>query len=452
MKPTVETPEIVEQTLDNGIEVVAAQTGDVPFATMTVLVPGGAKSDERAKAGVANFAASLADKGAGGMSAQEIAARLESLGASVGATAGTDGTFFSLTAPVANMEAAGEILAAMIRSADYPAAEFERERKRAIDGLQVSLKDPGELAQMVARPVLYGDAPYGSQPGGTAESLAAITREDLLDHRRAWWHPAQTKVIVSGGIAPEDAVALADTLLGHWTSAAPAPPSIPNPAGEPSPVRTVVIDLPEAGQAAVYAGIRAPSRSGEDYIALELANAVLGGGSSGRLFEEVRTKRSISYGAYSGFPARADDAYLVASSQTQNATADEVVQVFLDEFDRLGSEALATDLIEARRHFLAGGYGRSLETSSGFNNIVAELLMYGLEPSEAARYAAQLEGVTPEAASAAAAKYVSADKAMIVVVGNADEFLNDLRAIRPDIEVIPADQLDLSRRDLGVGR
>ena len=451
MKPTVEAPEIMERTLANGIEVVAAQTGEVPFATMTVLVPGGAKSDERAKAGVANFAATLADKGAGGMSAQEIASKLESLGANVSATAGVDGTFFSLTAPVANMNAAGEVLATMIRSADYPADEFERERKRAIDGLQISLEDPGDLARMVARPVMYGDAPYGSQPGGTPDSLAAITREDLIEHSKAWWHPAQTKVIVSGGIAPQDAIALADTLLGDWTAAAPEPPQIDGPAGEASPVRTVVIDLPQAGQAAVYAGLRAPSRNGEDYIALELANAVLGGGSSGRLFEEVRTKRSISYGAYSGLPARADDAYLVASAQTQNSTADEVVQVFLEEFDRLGAEPFAADLIDARRLYLSGGYGRSLETSSGFNGIVAELLMYGLEPGEAARYAAKLEGVTPEAASAAAAKYITADQATIVVVGNASEFLDDLKAIRPDVEVVSADQLDLSRGDLGVG-
>ena len=451
MKPVVEAPTIVERTLANGIEVVAAQTGEVPFATMTVLVPGGSRSDERAKAGVANLAAELADKGAAGMGAQDIAARLESLGASVGATAGTDGSFFSLTAPAANMQAAGEVLAAMIRGADYPADEFERERTRAIDGLAVSLKDPGDLARMVAQPVFYGDAPYGTISGGTQASLAAITREDLLDHRRTWWHPAQTKVIVSGGIAPDAAVALADSLFGDWTSGAPVPTAIDNGAGDPQPVRTVVIDMPDAGQAAVYAGMRAPARSGEDYIALELANSVLGGGSSGRLFEEVRTKRSISYGAYSGLPARADDAYLIASSQTQNATADEVVQVFLDEFDRLGSEAFAADLIDKRRLYLSGNYGRSLETSSGFNGIVAELLMYGLEPSEAANYAANLQGVTPAAASAAAAKYISADRATVVVVGNAAEFLDDLRAIRPDVEVVKAADLDLSRGDLGVG-
>ena len=447
-RPTVTPPAIVERRLGNGIEVVAAQTGDVPIATMTVLVPGGAKSDPRARAGLANMAAALADKGVEGMNAQDIAKKLESLGANVGATAGTDGTFFSLTAPVANMPAAGEVLAAMIRTADYPAEEFERERKRAIDGLTASMKDPGELASMAARPVFYGDAAYGSQPGGTLESLAALTREDLLAHRQHYWHPAETRIIVSGGIAPDRAQALAASLFGDWQVSAPPPEPIADPAGEPGQVRTVVIDMPDAGQAAVYAGMRVPGRSSADFFPLELANAILGGGSSGRLFEEVRTKRSISYGAYSGLPERADDAYLIASSQTQNSTADEVAQVFLDEFDRLGSEAFETDLVDKRRTYLSGGYARTLESSSGFNAVVAGLMQQGLAPAEAARYADRLAAVSPEAASAAAGKYVAADKATLVIVGNAAEFLDDLKAIRGDVEVISAEELDLSRADL----
>ena len=226
-----------------------------------------------------------------------------------------------------------------------------------------------------------------------------------------------------------------------------APPAdIAQPTGAGEPVRTVVIDMPDAGQAAVYAGLRAPSRTDGDYYALEIANAILGGGSSGRLFEEVRTKRSISYGAGSGLITDR----LVASSQTQNATADEVVQVFLDEFDRLGSEAVADDLLNRRRLYLGGNYARSLETSGGFNAIVANLILDGQEPAEAARYADRLQAVSPEAAAKAAADYVTADKASIIVVGNAAEFLDDLRAIRPDVEVIPAASLDLSSKDLGL--
>ena len=443
-RPQVEAAEIVERTLANGIEVVAAQTGTVPIATMTVLVPGGSISDPREKAGIASMAASLAEKGAAGMNEAEIAARLESLGASFGATAGSQGSFFSLTAPVANMEEAGKVLADIITGADYPAEVFERERKRAIDGLAVTMKEPGGLARMVSRPVLYGDSPYGTIAGGTQESLALLTREDLVEHRATYWHPQRAQVIVSGGIDPEAAIALTETLLGGWQSDAPAPAPIDNPTGDGEPVRTIVVNLPDAGQAAVYAGMRAPSRTDPDYYALTIANAILGGGSSGRLFEEVRTKRSISYGAGSGLGTD----ILVASAQTQNSTADEVVQVFLEQFDRLGTEAIADDLLNRRRLFLGGSYARSLETSGGFNSIVANLLLDGLEPAEAARYADRLAAVSPEAAAKAASEYVGADKATVIVVGNAEEFLEDLKAIRGEVEVIETDAIDFSRPDL----
>ncbi|TMM45324.1 M16 family metallopeptidase [Qipengyuania marisflavi] len=452
VRPTVTAPAIVESTLANGIEVVATQTGTVPLATMTVIVPGGAISDPREKAGIAAFAAALANRGTPTMTAQQIAARLESLGASFGAGGGTEGSFFSLTAPVANMAEAGKILSAMIREANYPEDEFERERKRGIDGLALSLKDPGQLVRMAALPVFYGDAPYGTIAGGTQTSLAAITRDDLLTHRQTWWHPQATKIVVSGGIAQEAAVALTNQLFGNWRAEGPAPQSINGRAGTPRTVRTVVIDMPDAGQAAIYAGMRAPSRASDDFFPLTLANAVLGGGSSGRLFEEVRTKRSISYGAGSGVMDRADDGYLVASAQTQNSTADEVVQVFLDEFDRLGREAFADDLIAKRRLFLTGGYSRALESSSGFNNIVAGLMLQGLKPAEAARYADRLATVTPQQASQVAARYVAADKATLVIVGNAAEFLDDLKKIRPNVEVISADDLVLSREDLVAGQ
>ena len=449
VSPAVKAPDIVEAELSNGIRIVAAQTGDVPIATMSVLFPGGSKTDSRSKAGVAQFAASLADKGAGDLSAQDIAARLESLGANLSGFAGSDGTRFSLTAPTLNIAEAGEVLASVIKSATYPDEELERERKRAIDGLQVSLKDPGDLSGFVTRVVMYGDAPYGSQQGGTAQSLAAITRADLAAHRDTYWHPSQAQIVVSGGIATETAVGLAEGLFGDWTVTTPAPAETANPAGEAQPVRTIVIDMPDAGQAAVVAAVRAPSRADPDYFPIELANSVLGGGSSGRLFEEVRTKRSLSYGAYSGFADRSDDSILSASAQTKNETADEVAKLFLDEFARLGSEPLDEELLAKRRLFLSGGYSRSLETSAGFNGIVAGLMQQGLEPSEAAQYAARLDAVDPASASAAAAEYVDPERATIVIVGDARQFLDGLKELRPDVEVIAAEDIDLSNASLG---
>ncbi|KEO87868.1 peptidase M16 [Erythrobacter sp. JL475] len=446
--PEVTAPEIVEATLSNGIPVVAVQTGNVPIATISMLVPGGSKTDPREKAGIAQLAASLADKGINGMDAEAIAARFESLGASFGGGAGSDGTSFSLTAPVANLDAAGALASSIIKGAIYPDDEFERERGRAVDGLRVQMGEPGGLSSFVARVAMYGDAPYGSQPGGTTESLSAITRDDLLLHRQRYFHPSRMKIVVSGGISPDQAVATAEAMFGDWTTDMSPGPVPAQAAGDEQPVRTIVIDMPDAGQAAVVAAVRAPSRQSEDYFPLELANSVLGGGSSGRLFEEIRTKRSLSYGAYSGFADRADASLLTASAQTKNETADEVAQIFLNEFGRLGSEALDEDLLERRRLFLSGGYARSLETSGGFNGIVSTLLQQGLTPDEAARYAERLAAVDADAATAAAQTYVDPAKATLVIVGDASQFLDDLKAVRDNIEVIPADRLDLASAEL----
>ena len=446
--PEVAAPEIVEGTLSNGIKVVAVQTGEVPIATITMLVPGGSKTDPRAKAGVAELAASLASKGINGMSAAEIDARFESLGARFGGGSGSDGTTFSLTAPTANLAEAGELAAAIVKGAIYPDAEFERERARAVDGLSVSNRNPGDLSGFVIRTAIYGDAPYGTQPAGTAESLTAITRDDLLEYRQRYIHPDRMQIVVTGGITPDEAVALAEGMLGNWATDLRPWPVPEQAAGAAQPVRTIVVDMPDAGQASVIAAVRAPSRQSEDYFPLELANSVLGGGSSGRLFEEVRTKRSLSSGAYSGFADRSDASILTASAQTKNESAAEVVQIFLDEFSRLGTEELNEDLLQKRRLYLGGSQARSLETSSGFNAIVANLLLQGLSPEEAAAFPDRLAAVDAQAASAAARNYIDPEAATIVVVGDAKLFIEDLRAIRADVEVIPASELDLASATL----
>lgn len=444
--PQVARPAIVESRLSNGIALVSAQTGTVPLATITVVLPGGSATDPAGKAGMAELAALVADKGTLTRSAEEIAATLESLGASMAATPSPDGVFFSLTAPAANLAAAGEVLSDVIRNAAYPEDELERERARTIDGLRVALRDPGSLAGLAAPRVFYGAAPYGSV--ATIDSLPAITRADLLAWREARWHPATAQVVISGGIAPAQAREVAESLFGAWRSDAPAPRPVAAPAGEAPPPRTIVIDMPEAGQAAVLAGMRVTPRAGPDYYPLLLANSVLGVGSNGRLFEEVRTRRGLSYGAYSSFPSRADDALLAATAQTQNATADEVVQVILDQFAALGTQPAAADALHKRRLYLGGSVTRQLETSSGFNAMIAGLLLQGLPPGEAALYADRLAAVSPEQAAEAARRYVAPGQASVIVVGNAAAFLDDLKAIRPDVTVIPASQLDLGEADL----
>jgi zinc protease len=205
----------------------------------------------------------------------------------------------------------------------------------------------------------------------------------------------------------------------------------------------VVIDLPGAGQAAVVAAVRGIDRSDPDYYNLLVANAILGTGSNGRLFEEVRTKRALSYGANSSHPARADDALLTAAAQTKNESAADVAKIFLDELDRLGKQPLTPEEVEKRKTFVSGLYTLQSETSAGFGATLAGLIQQGLSPSEAVRYLQAIEGVSPDAATKAAGRISAADRATLVIVGDSAKFIDKLRALRPDVEVIPADQLVL---------
>lgn len=444
--PHVERAEFVEARLDNGIALVSAQTSDVPIATITVVLPGGDASDPAAKAGLAQLAASVADKGTASRSATEIAAALESLGASLSFNAGADGSFASLTAPTANLREAGEILVDILRNASFPQEEFARERQRMLDGLAATLNNPGALADLVTARVMYGEAPYGRV--ANPASIPAIERADLIAHRQTYWHPGAARIVISGGMASADAQTLANELFGDWTSPLPGPEPLADPAGSAAAPRTVVIDMPDAGQAAVRAGVRAPARRDPDFYKLWLANTVLGSGSNGWLFEEVRTRRALSYGAYSSLETRADDATLTAVAQTKNETADEVAGVFLEQFARLGEERLDADALEKRRLFLSGALARSLETSSGFNGIVASLLLRGIAPQEAFRVARLLGEIGADDVAQMARRYLAPERSSLVIVGDARFFLEELKALRGDVEVIAFADLDLSRADL----
>jgi len=439
----VTPPVISESRLPTGLSVVTARSGQVPLATMSLVVKGGSSTDPKGKAGLAMMAAELASKGTATRRAEQIAAELEALGATLGSGAGADGSFLSITAPVANLEAAGRILADMVRNPTFPAEEVELQRKQAIDALSIAMRNPGQLANLVAQPLVYGAAPYATLGSGTPRSLAALTREDLVEQHRRWWHPGNSALIVSGGIDSARAGALAAALFGEWRGEGPAPAPPAERAGESRPVRTLVIDMPGAGQAAVLAAVRGISRSDPAYYSVNAANAVLGGGSSGRLFQEVRTKRALSYGAYSGMPARLDEGMLAASAQTKNETAAEVAKIFLDELDRLAKQPLERQEVANRIAFLTGAFNRQAETSVGLGNMLANLLQQGMSPSEVARFVANMEAVTPEGASAAAARLVGSDRATLVIVGDSAKFLDKLKAIRPDVEVIRLDQLDL---------
>ncbi|WP_158298670.1 M16 family metallopeptidase [Sphingomonas psychrotolerans] len=442
----VTNPVIAESQLANGMRLVSARTGGVPIATLTLVFKGGGVTDPQGRAGVAEMAALVATKGTATRSGEQIAAELEALGATIDTDAAPDGTVLSVTAPVGALDAAGEILADVARNASFPADEVEQERRRTIDRLQVAMKNPGPLANMVLQRAIYGAAPYGGV--ATPRSLGAIDRDALVAQRDLWWRPDNAALIVTGGIMPAEAQRIGDRLFASWRPIGAAPGGQSDAAGSAGKPRVIVVDMPGAGQAAVVAGLRIPARRDPAYPDLMIANAVLGAGSNGRLFQEVRVKRALSYGAYSTLSPRAGTGMMSAAAQTKNESAPEVAGIFADELKRIAGEPLDAEAVAQRIAFVQGGVSRQSETSAGFANALAGLVLQGVAPGEAAKLRERIGAVTPDAAAAAARRAIGGAGATIVIVGDARLFVDKLREQYPQLEVIPLAALDLDQPQL----
>jgi zinc protease len=445
-------PALSEATLANGMKLVTARTGNVPLATMTVAIRAGSSVEPREKAGLANLVAQISSKGTTTRSGDDIAAGLERLGADLSASATADGTILSVTAPTSTLGEAAMILGDILANANYPQEDFARERKRALDSLQVSLKDPSQLAGRLVNPVVFGSAPYGIVAGGTPASVTSLTRDDLLNYRQTWWRPNLTTVFVSGGISPAEAQTIAEKALGAWRASGAAPAIPADLTGVDAPPRTLVIDLPGAGQAAVLAVSRGVSRRDAGYYDALLANSILGGSSTGRLFQEIRVKRALSYGAYSQLAGQLGGGTLLANAQTKNESAADVAKVFLDEFARIGSEPLEIADVDNRKTFMAGSFQRQLQSSVGLNGTLAGALLRGIDPKEALSYADRVRSVGGTAATSAIGRLVQPSRVSLIIVGDSSKFIDKLKALRSDVQVIPADKLDLATAGLASGR
>ena len=442
-------PAIAERRLANGMRVVVARSTDLPLAATYLVFGGGSAADPADRPGVASMVTTLVDNGAAGMTAPQIAARIESLGAQIGGSANTDSSSAFVAAPTINIEEAGQLLRQIVRSPSFAPDELERERRRALDRLRVSMRDPAFVNQRVAYRAIYGQAPYGAPPGGTPASLAALTRDDIIAYHRSWWRPDNATMIITGALDAEAGFSLAERLFGDWTAPAEAMPQLPANRAGPAPApRVIVVDNPNSDQSAVTVVMRGISRSDSDYFPLVLADSALGGSSTARLFQEVRVRRALSYGAYSILPSFRDEGLLLATAQTRNNAVPEVADVMLGEIRRLADERLADDVLQKRRTLLIGSFGRQVETTLGLGNFLAGLAIQGLPMSEYQRYIANLEAVTPDQVAASVAAELDPAQASIIVVGRAGEFLEQLRARHPNVEVIPLAELDLGSASL----
>lgn len=439
-------PPASQRTLANGLRVIVAPNRALPLISADLRVASGGSADPADRAGLASMTGDLLTRGTTTRSATEIARQIESLGASISSGAGVDSSQVSLMTRSDRAADAFTVFADVTRNPAFAQEELERAQQEALDGLQVALSQPGSIASFAMTRAIYGEAPYGAI--ASPRSIGAITRDDMGAYHRTFWRPDNAVLVITGDVSAEEGFALAETHFGGWAQPATALPARPDASAYARAPRTIVVDLPQTGQAAVLMGLRGVARTDADYFPLLVANNVLGGGYSARLNNEIRIRRGLSYGAGSSLQARMAPGPIVASAQTRNDAAVQVYELMRAEIDRLGDQATPEAELTARKAVLIGSFGRSVETTSGLAGQISTLALYGLPPERLGTYVADVTSVTPAQAQAAAQRYFDPAAADVVVVGDSQHFYSGLRRVRPNAERIPASELNLDDESL----
>jgi zinc protease len=444
---SVSFPKPVEQTLPNGLRVIVVERHNTPLVTALLVIKNGGEVDPVELAGVADLTANLLTKGTSTRTATRIAEEVESLGGELESSARWDATTVSVGVMSEKISPAMAILSDVVQSPTFKSEEIERLRQQYIDSLTLSLDEPSSIARFVSAKVLYGDGLYGHPLQGTLESLKRISRPDISKIHRLFYRPDNAILVIGGDISAEAGFTLAKRFFGYW----PKPMNrIPVPLATTTiehhaSGRVLVIDKPDAGQAAVYLIRRGIDRRNPDYYRGIVTNSVLSG-YSGRLNQEIRIKRGLSYGAGSSLDPRRNIGPFVATAQTKNESGAEVAGLLINEVERLVTSPPAENELTPRKSVLIGEFSRQLETVNGLVSRISSLALYGLSLDEINHYIENVQLINSADVQKFASTKLDAKSSDIIIVGNSKAFLPELQKRYGNVEVIPFAQLDLNTR------
>jgi zinc protease len=435
------------QTLPNGLQVVAVLHHEQPVVSMRLLIRAGAAADPREKLGAARLAASLLDQGTTTKSAEELADAIDFIGGVMGAGAGTDLTQAHMVVMKDSFETGMRMLSDIVRNPAFARQEIDRQRQQMLSGLQVSVQDPEYVANSVFDRLVYGFHPYGLPDTGTVDTIAAISREDLVAFHSRYFAPNNAILAIVGDVTAEEAFTMTRKIFGDWEKRELPTLRYIEP---PDPTRRVIIvNKPDAVQTEVRVGHLGVPRSHPDYMAINLAIRILGGEGSNRLHQVLRTERGLTYGAQANMDALKVSGDFEAETNTRSEATGEVLRLIVDEFWRLQRERVGERELADAKAYMTGSFPLTIETPDSIAMQVVNVVFYGLPLEQLQTFRDRVNAVTVDDIQRVAREFLRPDRLSVVLVGNAAAFASQLRGVGfGTYETVELPELDLMSASL----
>jgi zinc protease len=356
-----------------GIEAWFVQDSTVPLIAMEYAFGGGATQDPPDKPGVANLVADLIDEGSENLDSKAFHEHLDRRAIELSFAATRDYFRGSLRMLRDNRDEAFDLLRMSLTSAHFEAADVERIRSEVLSGLRRETSDPGSLAGRKFLKIAFGDHPYGRSASGTLESVPKIDVADLKDYVRRVLAKDTLKIAVVGDVDPATLGQLLDKTFGGLPAKASLTP-VPDIVAATPPQRAFIpLDVPQTVVTFGGPGFR---RHDPNFMAAYVVNHILGGGSSSRLYREVREKRGLAYSIYESLLWMDHSALFVGNTGTRADRAGETVDAVEREVRRMAEDGPTGKELDEAKSYLKGSQMLALDTSS---NLAGALLQYQLD-------------------------------------------------------------------------
>jgi zinc protease len=424
--PEYKVPHPVTKTLPNGLVIHVFEDHALPTVYYRMLIRTGASNEPAEKAGLASLTCDVMRKGTGMLNSQDLAEKIDFLGADLEAAADRD--YSTLTAQ-ARAQDKDVILGLMADVALHPAFtqdEVDRAKSQTQAAIRQSRDDPGTVADEHLAALIHGKHPYARSVSGDESSVGGLTRQDLVDWHTTYWRPNNAVIAVAGDVNAEETFAAIEKAFGGWEKKdVPPRPSVPARDIEVNTVR--LLDKPDLTQSQLRIGYLGLPRTTPDYYAIQLMNYVLGGGGfASRLTADVRTKMGLTYDISTSFNYGVDPGSFVIDTFTKNATVKQAIDATFAEVKSFRDQGATPDELAKAKSYYLGAFPFLFESPGDVARQWLVVEFYGLGDDYFDKYRDRIRAVTADDVKRVAQKYLRTAPVAIVVVGRADSVQTQL--------------------------
>ncbi len=403
-------------TLENGIRVVTETLGHVQFTAMGIWVGVGSRYENERQWGITHFIEHMLFKGTDRRSAEEISEEVEAVGGQLNAFTSKEDTCYYVKTLTEDFPLAVDVLSDMFLHSRFDDAEIAKEREVIIEEIKMYEDTPDDLVQDLLAEALWPDHPLGRAILGTEESIAAFTREDLKAYMAQYYTGSNVVVSAVGNLAHAQVVeairgALGDLPRGKVNGFMRAEP----------PRAGLRCHRKDIAQSQICAALPGVNREDDRIFPLSLLNTYLGGGMSARLVKRIREEEGLAYSVYSYTSAYADTGAFVIEAGTRPENCQRVVDLILEELERVADEGISQEDLERAFNQLKGSIYMGLETvNSRMHKLGRSLLSYGrvITPEE---NLSKLAAVTVEEVRQLAREMFRRENLQITVLGAGED-------------------------------